>query len=177
MGWRYGDLKLGLSATYDKDNSAEVLAPELNIPHTELSEIPKKRLGGDLSYDFANFSFQSEFIKVSLERNIPKVERNLDFYYATLGYNFTEAFFIYGSYWFVDSRAGIPVLPDKRKEEDEDVKVTTTGASYNMMDRVRLKAQFSRIKLDDELLLLPEGVITRTEEDFSVFGLAVSVFF
>ncbi|MCZ6632996.1 MAG: hypothetical protein O7G87_06285, partial [bacterium] len=79
--------------------------------------------------------------------------------------------------WLTDSHAAKPVLPDKRKEEDEDVKVTTIGASYNMMDRIRLKVQFSRIKLDDEFQVLPEGVFTRTEEGFSVFGLAVSVFF
>ncbi len=177
LGWRYGELKLGLSATYDKDNSEEVLAPELNIPRTELSAIPKTRFGGDLSYNFADFSFESEFIKVSLEKDIPKLEKNLDFYYATLGYNFTKAHFIYGSYWFLDSHAAIPALSNERKEEDEDVKVATIGASYNMMDRVRLKAQFARVKLDHELQLLPEGVVTRSDDDFSVFALAVSVFF
>ena len=103
--------------------------------------------------------------------------QNLDFYYATLGYNFTEALFIYGSYWFLDSHAAIPALPNERKKEDEDAKVATIGASYNMMDRVRLKAQFARVKLDHELQLLPEGVVTRTEDNFSVFALAVSVFF
>ena len=32
-------------------------------------------------------------------------------------------------------------------------------------------------ELSDELQLLPEGVITRTEDDFSIFALAVSVIF
>ncbi|MCH8954131.1 porin [candidate division KSB1 bacterium] len=177
LGFRHGELKLGLSATYDKDNSAEVLAPELNIPRTELSSIPRIRFGGDLSCNFANFSFESEFIKVSLEKDNPKLERNLDFYYATLGYHFTEALFIYGSYWFLDSHAALPALPNERKVEDDDVKVATIGASYNMMDRVRLKAQFSRVRLDEELQLLPEGVVTRTEDNFSIFALAVSVIF
>jgi len=177
LGWRYGDLKLGLSATYDKDNSAEVLADSLNIRRTELSAIPKIRFGGDLSYNFANFSFESEFIKVSLEQDNPKLERNLDFYYATLGYNFTEALFIYGSYWLLDSHAAVPALPNERKKEDEDVKVTTFGASYNMMDRVRLKAQFARVKLDHEEQRLLDGVVTRIEDNFSVFALAVSVLF
>ncbi len=177
LGLRYGELKLGLSATYDKDNSAEVLAPELDISPTELSAIPKIRLGGDLSYSFADFSFESEFIKASLERESPKLERNLDFYYATLGYNLTEALFIYGSYWFLDSHTAILALPGDSIEEDEDIKTTTFGASYNMMDRVRFKAQFARVKLDHESQLLPAGVVTRVEDDFSVFSLAVSVFF
>ncbi|MCH8020503.1 porin [candidate division KSB1 bacterium] len=177
LGLRYGELKLGLSATYDKDNSAEVLAPELNIPRSELSAIPKIRFGGDLSYNFANFSFESEFIKVSLDKDNPKLEQNLDFYYATLGYHFTEALFIYGSYWFLDAHAGIPALPNERQEEDDDVKVATIGASYNMLDRVRLKAQFARVKLVNEEQLLPAGAFTKREDDFSIFALAVSVIF
>jgi len=177
LGVRYGDLKLGLSATYDKDNSGEVLANPLNIPRTELIEIPKIRFGGDLSYNFANFSFESEFIKVSLDKDNPKLDQNLDFYYATLGYHFTEVLFIYGSYWFLDSHAGLPSLPNGRQQEDEDIKVATIGASYNMLDRVRLKAQFSRVRLTDELQLLPEGIFTSTEDDFSIFALAVSVIF
>ena len=77
----------------------------------------------------------------------------------------------------MDSHAALPALQNERKEEDEDVKIATIGASYNMMDRVRLKAQFSRVRLDEELNLLPEGVVTRTKDDFSIFALAVSVFF
>ncbi len=142
-----------------------------------MSEIPKIRFGGDLSFNFADFSFESEFIKVSLDKDNPKLDQNLDFYYATLGYHFTEALFIYGSYWFLDSHAGLPALENGRQQEDEDIKVTTIGASYNMLDRVRLKAQFSRVELSDELQLLPEGVVTRTEDDFSIFALAVSVIF
>ena len=47
LGWRYGELKLGLSATYDKDNSAEVVGDSPNIARSELSAIPKIRFGGD----------------------------------------------------------------------------------------------------------------------------------
>ncbi|MCH8872389.1 porin [candidate division KSB1 bacterium] len=176
LGWRYGELKLGLSATYDKDNAAEVLA-ELNIPRSELSAIPKIRFGGDLSYNFANFSFESEFIKVSLDKDNPKLEQNLDFYYATLGYHFTEELFIYGSYWFLDAHTGKPALPNGRKEEDGNLKLATIGASYSMMDRVRLKAQFARVKLVNEEQLLPAGAFTKREDDFSIFALAVSVIF
>jgi len=176
MGFRYGELKLGLSATHHEDNAAEGLAPELNIPRTELSLIPVTRFGGDLSYNFANFSFESEFIKVSLEKDNPKLEQNLDFYYATLGYHFSEELFIYGSYWFLDAHSEI-APPNERQEEAGNVKIGTIGASYSMMDRVRLKAQFARVRLVNEEQLLPAGAFTKREDDFSIFALAVSVIF
>ncbi len=177
LGFRYDELKLGLSATYDKDNFLESEAAELEIPRTELNERPKIRIGGDLSYNFANFSFESEFIKVNFEEGIQELEIELDFYYATVGYHVTEQLLIYGSYWLLGRHAAIPA-PVNARIEDEDIKVATFGASYNMLDRVRLKAQFSRVRLDEEeLQLLPEGVVTRTEDDFSIFALAVSVIF
>ncbi len=77
----------------------------------------------------------------------------------------------------MDSHAGLPALPNERKEEEEDIKVATFGASYSMMDRVRLKAQFARVRLVNEEQLLPAGAFTKREDDFSIFALAVSVIF
>ena len=168
---------MGFSATYDKDSSLEVLAPALKISHTELSEISKTRFGGDLSFNIADFSFESEVIRVHLEKTTPHLEQGLNFFYATLGYNLTESFFMYGSYWIVDGHQERPVLPDNRVVEDEIIKVSTIGASYNPMDRVRFKAQFARITVGDEFLELPQGVLAETETGLNLFGVAVSVFF
>jgi len=176
LGFRYDELKLGLSATYDKDNFLESEAAELEIPRAELNERPKIRIGGDLSYNFANFSFESEFIKVNFEEGIQELDIEVDFYYATLGYHVIEQLLIYGSYWLLGTHVAI-LAPGNASIEDEDIKVATIGASYNMLDRVRLKAQFSRVRLDEELQLLPEGVVTRTEDNFSIFALAVSIIF
>ena len=46
-----------------------------------------------------------------------------------------------------------------------------------MMDRVRFKAQFARVKLVNEEQLLPAGAFTKREDYFSIFALAVSVIF
>ena len=86
-------------------NNFTELAEILNRPFADLSEIPTTRLGGDLSFNVANFSLESEFISVYVDDGIPELELDLDFYYATLGYNFTDELFVYGSYWvhFPDS--------------------------------------------------------------------------
>jgi len=176
LGFRYGELKLGLSTTYDKDNLAVSLADTLGIPRTRLNELPKIRIGGDLSYNFANFSFESEFIKVNLEEDIQEIGLDLDFYYATLGYHVTEQLLIYGSYWFLDSHKTL-LYPGNKTIEDEEIQVFTLGVSHDLTDTIRLKAQFSRIKSDEELQRLSQGVVITHSDDFSVFGLAASVFF
>jgi hypothetical protein len=176
LGFRYRELKLGLSATYDKDNYFESEAVYLGIPRTELNEIPKTRLGGDLSYNFANISFESEFISVNIIEDIPELGADLDFYYTTLGYHFTERLYIYGSYWVTDEHSTL-LAPGEERKEDEDIKVSTIGASYNLMDRVSLKVQFARVIGDEKRLLITQGIVRTEQDNFSVFALAVSVFF
>jgi len=176
LGFRYRELKLGLSATHDKENFFESKALELGISRSELNQIPKLRLGGDLSYNFENVSFESEFISVNMIEDIPEFGQNLDFYYATLGYHFTERLYIYGSYWVMDAHSTL-LAPGNEKKEDEDIKVSTIGASYNLMDRVSLKAQYARVIGDEKHLLITQGIIRKEQDNFSVLALAVSVYF
>ncbi len=176
LGIRYRELKLGLSATYDKDNTFESMAEQFNIPRAELNEIPKTRLGGDLSYDFANFSLESEFIKVDIEKDNPEVKADLDLYYATLGYHFTEKLFIYSSYWVMDEHLTV-LTANPEVKEDGDSRVYSLGTSYSLIDRISLKTQFSKVIKKEENYLITQGETKMEEDNFSVFGLAVSVFF
>ena len=176
LGVRYRELKLGLSATYEKKNDFIDLADTLGRTPSELEGLPKMRLGGDLSYNFANFSFESEFITVNVDEGIPELELDLDFYYATLGYHFTEQLFIYGSYWFVDVHIAL-LAPGDEETEDEDIHTTNIGVSYNLNDRIRLKGQFARVKSDEEHRIIYQNEVRKEEDNFSVYGVAVSVFF
>ncbi|HEX9654381.1 MAG TPA: porin [bacterium] len=176
LGVRYRELKLGLSATYDKDNIFESRAADFDIPRPEWNEIPKTRLGGDLSYEYANFSFESEFIKVDMEKDTPGLSANLDFYYATLGYRVTEKLFLYSSYWVMDSRL-VVLTPGLEVSEGGDIRVYTLGGWHRLTDRISLKAQFSRVISKEENHLITEDETTTVRDNFSVFGLAVSVFF
>ena len=102
---------------------------------------------------------------LSLEENIQEIEQGLDFYYATLGYTVTEQLLIYGSYWLLDSHSAI-LAPENARIEDDDVEVFTLGTSHDLTDRIRLKAQFSRVKDEDILRLLSQDVVISESDDF-----------
>jgi hypothetical protein len=176
LGIRYRELKLGVSATHEKTNGFIGLAPLLGRQQADLEELPLTRWGGDLSYNLANFSFESELIHVEVEAGIPDVELGLKFYYATLGYRFTNALFGYGSYWITDAHLKV-LVPDNGQREDEDLRVSTMGISYDLNDRIRLKGQFTRVRDDFELQLGSQGLAEKILDKFNVWAIAVSAFF
>lgn len=176
VGLRYGDLKLGLSATHEKRNDFMYLAPDIGRPRSELKEIPAKRLGGDLSYGFANLWLESEFILVDIDPGIPELNLSLEFYYATLGYYWTERLFVYGSYWITQSKITILFI-NEDYEEEEEILVPNFGVAYNLSDRIRMKAQYARVSSDDTIRKTLPDAVTKQEDNFSVYSVAVSVFF
>ncbi|MFQ5633065.1 MAG: porin, partial [bacterium] len=95
----YDDFKIGLSATYDKTRIVAMAREVLSAPTIQFGNIPRRRFGGDLSFELWNFSFESEFILVRHDEDIEKTDLDRDFYYATLGYLINERLFIYVSYW------------------------------------------------------------------------------
>lgn len=178
LGIRYQELKLGLSATHEKTNEFVGLAEIMNRQPSELQELPAIRLGGDLSYNFANFSLESEFITVNVDEGFPELKLGLDFYYATLGYYFTEKLFVYGSYWLTKAYFEVSVA-ENGIIQDEEILVPTAGISYNLNERIRLKGQYARATSDDVLHLISEDLtqIEKDKETFSLYAIAVSVFF
>ena len=176
LGIRYEELKLGLSATHEKENEFMDFAQAIGRTPSELQELPVTRLGGDLSYNFANFSLESEFIIANIDEGFPELELDLDFFYATLGYHFTEELFVYGSYWVIKSHVAL-LAPGNEFEEDEETLVPNIGASYDLSDRMRLKGQFARVKSNDFIHLISQDTLIKEEDNFSVYAIAVSIFF
>ena len=176
LGIRYRELKLGLSATHEKSNGFIGLADTLGRQPAELQELPLTRLGGDLSYNLANFSFESEFIMVDVHDGIPEIEFALDFYYAMLGYHFTNELFGYGSYWVTDAHAAV-LIPGDGEIKDEDLRVSTMGIAYDLNDRIRLKGQFARVRDYDKIKFVSQNLLEKQQDKFNVWAIAVSVFF
>ncbi len=176
LGIRFGKLKFGISGTYDKDNIFKSLAADNQITNTDFSEIPKTRLGIDLSYDFDKFSFEGELINVDMETDRKGIKADLDFYYATLGYHFTEKLFVYGSYWFLESNLEF-LINDFEEKEGEDIHVISLGASYTITDQISLKAQFARVMNEEEETQIKENKIRTEDEQFNIATVAISVIF
>ena len=176
LGIRHGELKLGLSYTYDEDNQFQEIADTLGRPPEDLKELPRKRLGGDLSYNYSRFSFESEFISSGIDPDLPELEVDVDFYYATLSYNFTEQLLFYGSYWIAKSRLSV-LAPDDEMVEKEEILTPNAGVSYDLDERIRLKVHYARVKADEHRRFITEDRIEVEEDNFSVYSAAVSVFF
>jgi hypothetical protein len=176
LGIRYRELKLGFSASSEKRNEFITLAPSLGRPPAELQELPTTRLGGDLSFHLANFSIESEFIMVNVNEDIPEIEFELGFYYATLGYHFAEALFVYGSYWFTDAHAKV-LAPNQKVIRDNDIFVPTAGISYDLNDRIRLKGQLARVTSHETLQFISKDFVEERRDEFNIGTIAVSVFF
>ena len=176
LGLRIHDLKMGISATYDKTNMYKNAEPYLGLPANFLEKVPRMRLGGDLSFDFHDFRWESEFISVQYDDDVDEMELDKWFHSFTLGYFIDEEVFIYYSYWLTDEyytfvtadNDDISVLNGRVK-----VKVPTVGLSYQMTERITFKGQFAQARVtDSKNFKIVEEHVTE-----NIFSLAVSVFF
>ncbi len=143
--------KVGVSGTYDRDKRTdttfanpgpggfgrrEFLAP--------IGNVPRFRVGADLSFSLGNFAFEGEYIGVFHDVKYPTNFRGtLDktFYYGSLLYNFTDAFYVYGNYNYLK---GDVINPN-------DVTATGIeafggGAGYRITDGLVAKTQFQRVQ-------------------------------
>ena len=177
LGVRRGDLKAGVSGTYEETNGLTVFATELGMPAMKLEDRPKVRYGADFSYGQGSWWFNSEYIVADFDTGTPRLELDLDFYYWTLGYNLSEQLLAYITYW--DTEAHQVVESSTTSPEDEvheDIRVYSAGASYSVGERIRLKAQYARVIDDDRLRYFSTGT-TEKKNRFGVSSVAVSVLF
>jgi hypothetical protein len=176
LGIRHQELKAGLSSTYEKDNQLQDLTEALGVPQAVLEEVPIIRLGGDLSYRFKDFYFESEFISVNIDDKIPELALDLDFYYATLGYNITDLLMLYGSYWDMEARTDLLAPGDKIKET-ENIRVSSVGVSFDLNDSIRLKAHYARVKNDELRRFISQDRVEKERDNFKVYAAAISIIF
>ncbi len=164
IGAKVGELRLGISGTIDKDNQQSTIN----------EDVSRTRLAFDLGYSAFDFFFEGEYISVNLDAENTTRDQNKFFYYGTLGYNFTDKLFGYGTYSYM-------------KDNDDDVIRTGMtglifGAGYRLIDSVVLKAAYSSFKVVDStfpLILNPNlpAFDTNVNLDYKGFQLAVSVLF
>jgi len=176
LGIRYRELKLGFSGTYEKKNDFVGFADTLGRQPSELKGMPKTRFGGDLSYNYSNFAFESEVIIVDIDEGIPELELDLAFYYATLGYHVNEQIYVYGSYWIMELHEAF-LSPSNKQITDAEIYTPNIGLTYNINDRLRLKGHYARVKQNEENQSVSQNKMIKKEDNFSVYAVAVSVYF
>ena len=69
------------------------------------------------------------------------------------------------------------IIPDGGEIEDEVIHVPNFGAAFQLNDQLRFKAQFARVRADEEHRVPGLEGVRRQQDNFSIYSLAVSTFF
>jgi hypothetical protein len=124
-------------------------------------------------------SFESEYIKVVYDDDIPEIELDREFFYLNLGYHVTEPLFAYAGYWYgiADVPYIVAEIPEPVITIGEDIdKIPTMGMTYSLNERIIFKGQYSPVDLKREVpLLFSETLIYKDRVHY--IAAAVSVFF
>jgi len=178
VGIRYKELKVGFSTTHENVNMRNV--PTRGEPQYSFTEIPRIRLGMDLSFHVGSLSFEGEYVSVTYDDDSREININKEFYYGTIGYHINEQLFTYFSYIFERERYpfNASLDPDHPIITDANVKLIgpTAGLSYHLNDRLTFKGQYALIESRAVMPMLRRERFV-VEEEFSVYAVAASVFF
>lgn len=163
VGVKYNDFRFGVSTTFDKDNMQKTLK----------EDAARTRLAFDLGFSMSNFFLDAEYISVKIDSDNSTVPLDKQFYYATLGYNFTDELFAYGSYSYLKDE-GNNIL-------NAGMKGTIVGAGYKPTDAVVLKLGYANYSADSSFPVVVNSALpavnTNVNLDYKVYQLAVSVLF
>ncbi len=100
LGLRYETLKLGVSASHEKTNFEGNILAVHDGPRSDFQDIPRVRVGADVSLDLMDFYLEGEWIYVGYGEHARDIDIHKAFYYGTLGYYINPSLFIYASYWY-----------------------------------------------------------------------------
>jgi hypothetical protein len=170
LGVRNGaeTFKVGVSGTYDRDKQQDTVFSGPARPGATreflapLGNVPRVRVGADLSFSLWNFAFEGEYIGVFHDVQYPSGFRgtlNKTFYYGSLLYNITDNFYVYGNFNYLRSTV---INPDDARSAGLDA--FGGGLGYRISDGLVGKAQYQRIQTRDS---------DNSKIDFIYLGLSV----
>ncbi|MFY8000511.1 MAG: outer membrane protein [Candidatus Kapaibacteriota bacterium] len=146
--------KVGVSGTFDRDKRTDTTFATFDVPTpggmgrreflAPIGDVPRFRVGADLSFSLGNFQFEGEYIGVFHDAKYPTTFRGtLDktFYYGSLLYNFTDTFYAYVNYNYLKGDVINPNDPTANGLE-----AFGGGAGYRITDGLVAKAQYQRVQ-------------------------------
>lgn len=148
----FGTFKFGISGTIDEDNKKISETSVYSLPSSVtpiMGEVPRYRLGLDLSFNLEKFAFESEFMGAyhnhSKIHEIPQfknVNLNKFFQYSNLTYNFTTETYIYGGYSYSRDLTYEFLIPNTPSPDGAGLHVINFGAGWRPIENTILKAQY-----------------------------------
>jgi hypothetical protein len=173
IGLRNGaeTFKVGVSGTYDRDKRTDTtfgFGGPTAIPGVRreflapVGDVPRVRVGADLSFTLGNFAFEGEYIGVFHDVQYPSGFQgtlNKTFYYGNLLYNITDNFYVYGNFNYLK---GDVLNPNDGAANGLDA--FGGGLGYRITDGLIAKGQYQRIQTRGS---------DATKIDFIYLGLSV----
>lgn len=168
--------KFGVSFTIDEDNKTKpensvFRLPKLTTPI--LGEIPRYRLGIDLSFTHQNLSFESEYMGVfhdhSNIRNkqaFQSANLNKFFAYGNVTYDFTEKLYAFGYISYNSDNTYEFVAPNSPSKAG--IKIISTGGGWRINEVTIFKFQLFKSQLNKNPYL---------EYNFNMLTLGISTIF
>ena len=164
LGLRFQDLKFGVSATHDYTNLFQTGSESLGHDPAAFKEVRRIRLGTDLSGHIGDYHFESEYIRVRYDDDVPDFLVRLEFYYVTLGYQWSDEFSTYVSHWVEEEE-----LTSLGKGK---IEVPNAGLRYDLTDGIALKVGYARGRSRETL---PSGEVAKSDLNF--YTAAISAVF
>lgn len=165
-GLKFDDLRLGVSFSMDKDNQVATLG----------EDVKRTRFGVDAGYNIAGAFAEAEYISVALDPENTTRDLNKSFMYGLVGYNFSENFYGYGIYSYIEDKA----------EDFLSTGLTayTIGMGYRPTFGVVVKLEYANYFVADDakvnnIVLAPAvpPISADIDLDFTSVNLALSVMF
>ena len=168
-----GELKTGVSVTYEQSDFFTRIASQINEPIESLRGLDKIRLGTDLQYIWKNLTLNGELLRVFYDEDFEDISTDREFYHFNASVRLSDQWV--GYVGINGTEEDITVSTDSLQTfmvSDFDIRVLMGGLNYELNDRIKFKSAFAKVKLSTEpnFPKAPEG-------RFNLFYLAVSVIF
>lgn len=166
----FSNIRVGVSASYDKDNFARTDMTGKRIESTQ-EDVPRIRFGAEFGLTLGDIFVDGEYIQVTED---PKANVDLDkmTYYGTVGYNFSEEIFVYGTYNYLDDKAS-PILT-------KGMQAILLGFGYRPISSVVFKGQYGQYRIDEKNVqswTVPYVPSYDIDADITSLSVAISVLF
>jgi hypothetical protein len=176
VGFRKNGLRVGVSATYDRE---KVGVRDSTASFLSVGNVPRVRIGSDLSFKVAGFSFEGEMIfvqhtlndldKAGLKKIVQRTTNPISqyhaaldkkFYYFNIMYDISDMWYVYGGYSYLND--------DFQTRLKDGCTFLTMGGGFRPIDQVIVKGQYVHVGAKNEDLY---------KLDLSNYNVAISVLF